>query len=377
MSENRSRYSSAPLHDVRRRPPKPAPERIPAGTGSVNSTANGSHVFLQVLLIVVLPLLFLISLFIKSNRFYWIFVISSLACLGMMYLMRAFVPNARRVLSVIHAAMIAVALFAILISGQPVADQVTQSAKDHQSIFSDNTTASLTAMNESLAVSQQEEPPANTGTASLAQQKLEQFMNAWGNKDYATMVSLSAPNWVNQYETQRDAETGIFHLSAIRIPVSYQIMDVSGNDADQTRTITMQAAINKSDGKEPLLYNFQILMIRSNNEWFVDPNSISSSQVVQQAASQAQQNQQTLDQSTQVQAPVSGGVPTPNIGAARSDTVLYYNQDGGEYYHLNPNCPSIGARYRPLTAMFYYRDVSSDTFKNLKTCPHCNAPARP
>ena len=202
-------------------------------------------------MIVVLPLLFVISLFMKNNRFYWVFVVSSLVCLGMMYLMRAFVPNARRVLSVIHAAMIVVALFAILISGQPAADQVTQSAQDHQSIFSDNTTASLAAMNESLAALKQEEPPPNTGTASLAQQKLEQFMNAWGNKDYATMVSLSAPNWVNQYETQRDAETGIFHLSAIRIPVSYQIMGVSGNDADQTRTITMQAAINKSDGKNP------------------------------------------------------------------------------------------------------------------------------
>ena len=375
MSENRSRYSSAPLHDMRRRPPKP-PEQTPRDNRPDDSSPNGSHIFLQVLLIVVLPLLFVISLFMKSNRFYWVFVVSSLVCLGMMYLMRAFVPNARRVLSVIHAAMIVVALFAILISGQPAADQVTQSAQDHQSIFSDNTTASLAAMNESLAALKQEEPPPNTGTASLAQQKLEQFMNAWGNKDYATMVSLSAPNWVNQYETQRDAETGIFHLSAIRIPVSYQIMGVSGNDADQTRTITMQAAINKSDGKEPLLYNFQILMIRSNNEWYVDPNSISSSQVVQQAASQAQQNQQAQNQ-TQVQAPAAGGVSTPNIGAARSDTILYYNQDGGEYYHLNPNCSSIGARYRPLTAMFYYRDVSSETFKNLKPCPHCKAPARP
>ncbi|HOQ62884.1 MAG TPA: hypothetical protein PKZ39_02810, partial [Clostridia bacterium] len=93
MSENRSRYSSAPLHDMRRRPPKP-PEQTPRDNRPDDSSPNGSHIFLQVLLIVVLPLLFVISLFMKSNRFYWVFVVSSLVCLGMMYLMRAFVPNA-------------------------------------------------------------------------------------------------------------------------------------------------------------------------------------------------------------------------------------------------------------------------------------------
>lgn len=65
------------------------------------------------------------------------------------------------------------------------------------------------------------------------------------------------------------------------------------------------------------------------------------------------------------------------VNTTPSDTLLYYNQDGGEYYHLDPNCTSIGAKYKPLKATFYYRDVSSETFKNLKTCPHCNAPKRP
>jgi hypothetical protein len=246
-----------------------------------------------------------------------------------------------------------------------------------QSIFSEDTTASLAAMNENQE-SAQAETTSNPGSASLAQQKLEQFMSAWGNKDYAAMVSYSAPDWANQFETQRDAETSIFHLSAIRTPVSYQITDVSGNDSDQTRTITMQASISKSDGKEPQLYNFQILMIRSNNMWFVDPNSISSSQIIQQTTAIQPSTDETASQAAENSQVISGvAVTTPNISSVRSDTVLYYNQDGGEYYHIDPNCSSIGEKYRPLTAMFYYRDVSSDTFKNLKTCPHCNAPARP
>lgn len=382
MSENRSRYSSAPLHDLRRRPPRQAPARQETPQIIRSDSTPGGFIALQVLLIAILPLAFVLSLILKSRQFYWGFVIASVLSVGLMFLLKAFVPNARRVLGVIHAAMVAVALFAIVVSGSPQNDAVTTTAQDHQSIFSDNTSASLTALNESLNTTvQQDNALPDTGTASLAQQKLEQFMAAWGVKDYAAMVSYASPNWVNQYETQREAETGIFHLSAIRTPVSYQIMDVSGNDADQTRTITMQASINKSDGKEPQLYNFQILMIRSNNEWYVDPNSISSSQVVPQTTAQDNTTQQTLgaDALAEEAASAAGALPvtTPNITATRSDAILYYNQDGGSYYHLDPNCSSIGARYRPLTATFYFRDVSNDTFKNLMTCPHCNAPKRP
>lgn len=377
MSENRSRYSSAPLQDMRRRPPKQAPAKAPASQQLPAGTSPNSYIILQVMLVAVLPLTFFVALLMKDTRIYWGFAIISLLCIGVMYLLKAFVPNARRVLGVVHTAMIAVVLFAILVSGPPQADPRIQTPQDLQSIFSEDTTASLAAMNENQ-VNTQAEATSNPGSASLAQQKLEQFMAAWGNKDYTAMVSYSAPNWVNQFETQRDAETSIFHLSAIRTPVSYQITDVSGNDSDQTRTITMQALISKSDGKEPQLYNFQILMIRSNNEWFVDPNSISSSQIIEQMTA----IQQTIDQTTSLESDISQvssnvAVITPTISSVRSDTVLYYNQDGGEYYHIDPNCSSIGEKYRPLTAMFYYRDVSSDTFKNLKTCPHCSAPARP
>lgn len=380
MSENRSRYSSAPLQDLRRKPPRPEPART---APNQPGPQPGNFVALQVMLVLVLPLAFFIALLAKNSLLHWAFVLFSLLCLAAMYLLRAFVPNARRVLGVIHTAMIAVMLFTILVSGAPAADKGNQAAQNQQSIFNDNTTASIQEMNENQAAQalKEEAQEANPGAASLAQQKLEQFMSAWGTKDYAAMVSYSAPNWVNQYNSQRDAETGIFHLSAIRTPVSYQILDVSGNDADQTRTITMQAKISKSDGKEPQLYNFQILMIRNNNQWYVDPNSISSSQVVQQevqAISAEQAAAQAAAQAANQAATTNtSNVQVPQINSVPSNTVLYYNQSGGEFYHLDPNCSSIGSKYKPLKATFYYRDISSETFKNLKTCPHCKAPARP
>ena len=133
----------------------------------------------------------------------------------------------------------------------------------------------------------------------------------------------------------------------------------------------MQASISRNDNREPATYNFQILMIRSNNEWFVDPNSISSSQIVQPQASQPPLQTGAIA-FPQGSAPLTG----QSSQAVRSDTMLYYNQDGGEYYHADANCSSVGTKYKPLKAMFYYRDVSSEQFKNLKPCPVCGAPSR-
>jgi hypothetical protein len=366
MSENRSSYSSAPLQDLKRKPPKQEPAKAPGQISGTIAASPRSFIALQVMLVAVLPLVFIISLLAKDTRLYWGFTAASLLCLGMMAVMKAFVPNARRVLTVIHAAMIAVSLFAILVTAPPVNDSLLQQPPDLASIFSEDSSASIVDMAQAFETGQPD-GSSNSNSASLAQQKLEQFMSAWGSKDYASMVAYSAPNWVDQFEDQREAETSIFHLTAIRTPLDYQVIDVSGSDSDQTRTITMQASISKNDGREPQKYNFQILMIRANNEWYVDPNSISSSQVVQQAG---QVNQ------TQQAAPLVEATVQPSSSAVRSDTVLFYNQDGGQYYHLDANCASVADRYKPLTAMFYFRDVSNDTFKNLIPCPVCKAPAR-
>ncbi|NLO14018.1 MAG: hypothetical protein GX124_07820 [Clostridiales bacterium] len=367
MSENRARYSSAPLRDMNRRPKTQSTTRPPAQHMGQPAKARSFPV-LQVTLIMVLPILFVVSLLAKDTRLYWVFVVASLLNLLAMALLRAFVPNARKVLAVVHAAMIAVVLFALLVSTPPPPADTLQQAQSLQSIFNENSSASMVDMAQSQAQAQPE-PTENPGSASQAQQKLEQFMSAWMNTDYAGMVSLSLPNWVNQHESAGEAEKSMFHLRANRSVLDYQIIDVSGSDGDQARTITMQASVSKNNGESPLQYNFQILLMRVNNVWYVDPNSISSSQVTNALAQQQQMSQAQQEQAiAQVQAPVA-----PQVSP---DTILYYNADGGKYYHADPNCSSIGAQYRPLTAMFYYRDVSSTKLKNLIPCPICNAPAR-
>ena len=375
MSENRARYSSAPLRDMNRRPPKPHPNayRPPAQPVSQTGTAPRSFPLLQVMLILVLPVMFIVSLLLKDVRLYWAFVGLSLLCLLAMALLHAFVPNARKVLGVVHTAMIAVVLFALLVSSPPAPADTVQPTQSLQSIFSDNSSASMVDMAQKQTSQSQPEATENPGSASLAQQKLEQFMSSWMNSDYTGMVALSTPNWVNSHMDQQDAEKSMFHLRANRSVIDYQVLDVSGNDGDQTRTITMQATISKNNGGEPLLYNFQILMVRVN-VWYVDPNSISSSPVVNSSAQQSQAQMGAQAQAEEQQQPVQA--QAPQVQTVSPDTVLYYNADGGKYYHINPDCSSIAAKYRPLTATFYYRDVSSTKFKNLIPCSECQAPAR-
>ena len=68
--------------------------------------------------------------------------------------------------------------------------------------------------------------------------------------------------------------------------------------------------------------------------------------------------------------------PTATPNADANAQVLYYNSNGGKYYHSMPNCPAVDERYWPLDK-FYYSDLNTAKFKNLLRCTKCNAPERP
>ena len=55
---------------------------------------------------------------------------------------------------------------------------------------------------------------------------------------------------------------------------------------------------------------------------------------------------------------------------AADDYELYYNPNGGQYYHENQNCPSVKSRFLPLTA-FTYGELDSGSFAKLTPCPKC------
>lgn len=362
MSENRNKYSSSPLHNL-----KTAAKKAKKPDNSSRSQAgavqddtfhvSNSYTLLQIMLLIALPIFFVSALLSRSNLLFLAFGIVSVICLMVMWLLSAFMPNARATLTIIHFTMILIALFAVLINPTTPAPQQSK-ANDYnlEAAFSAKTNINISDLTPKQDPVQPNTTP-NPGSASFAQKRLEQFIAAWMIPDYKAMADCCLPAWVS---AQEDPERAMFHIRANRSPVNYEILDISGNDSDQSRTVNLNILIDKNNGSEPLNNKFQLLMIRINNEWYVDPNSLSSLGVIKTEEQKAAEAVVTL---------IPTEPPTP-------DMQLYYNPKGGKFYHRDANCNSLRAEYKPLTSFFLYKDIASEQFKGLSPCGVCRAPSR-
>ncbi len=57
--------------------------------------------------------------------------------------------------------------------------------------------------------------------------------------------------------------------------------------------------------------------------------------------------------------------------------MLWYNKDGGKYYHAEKECPEINEKYYESMASFKYSQLNEAPFKELLPHAACNAPKRP
>ena len=53
------------------------------------------------------------------------------------------------------------------------------------------------------------------------------------------------------------------------------------------------------------------------------------------------------------------------------DLQVYYNPNGGKYYHSEERCSSVKERFLPLTGFDYAR-LDTGSFADLKPCPYCD-----
>lgn len=56
---------------------------------------------------------------------------------------------------------------------------------------------------------------------------------------------------------------------------------------------------------------------------------------------------------------------------------LFYNTDGGSFYHVTDSCTSVNSKYLPLIGRLIYSELDDSKYKRLKPCPVCLAPVRP
>ena len=171
------------------------------------------------------------------------------------------------------------------------------------------------------------------------------------------MLNLCMPSWRDK---QTNARTTLFQMLMNRTPGKIEPQSTRGTDADTTRKVVVVAEMNRNNGKPSEIYKMTIMMVKENNEWYVDPQSLLS-----------YETETTPDPHL---------TPEPTITETPVDTantVLYYNPNGGEYYHRDPNCRNVNPKFLPLQGTFYFSQINDEPYREMKRCNVCGAPIRP
>lgn len=321
-----------------------------------------------VYLFVLLPLLLIPCFFVTGIWAFlrYVFIGATVIGLGAMWYRQMYSPATRLITSVIYVAF-CIGCIAMLMQGTADVRQTSAAANSNPAAV----TAQQPVVEESIAAADPTEvpvqatptPPPVSGP-SEAEKRLDLFMNLWMVNNTTEMVQLVQPSWCSK---QENPSMALFMVLANRTPEDFVIEEITGSDTDNSRTVTMRATINKNTGKAPSIYRFMIMMVKEGEEWYVNPNSLATND--KEAAKADENVVKTQSVGTATEAPRTTVTPAPP-----ASTTLYYNI-GGNYYHMDPNCPSVNADNLPFGASFSYSDLKEvKASTNLLPCLKCGAP---
>ena len=374
MNSRRNHYSSTPLMRMDKHKPSDTQDyREPPVIEDESYEPPRRFGFLQLVLLLLLPAFLIVAVILNRPLIYGIYLGVCLLAVVMMWLVRAFTQNARGKLSLFYAVS-ALAVVALIIINTPgTITTKTVSRVDSNAIFSqDNVldTPSLLDIQAQAAAAIQEqnpepsqEPEETEIPISAAQSRLDEFMKYWAVNDRENQLAMCAPSWV---DNQEFPGSSLFNILGFTTPTSYMVEKVYGTNTDNSRPIQIIANISNQDGSTSSK-RYQVMMVRSNDTWYVDPSSLNSIGMVTEENQVFEQRSALYDNMTPSPTPA----PTVNPGLT-----LYYNADGGQNYHLDPNCDAIREEYRPLTAYFTYAELDNPKFRTLNPCKKCHAPKR-
>lgn len=364
MNGNRGHYASAPLNNMKNKRAVQAanPAAQKAAAPRQEEPVRRSSV-MSIVVVAVLPVLFILALI---NSVFLRLTFLAAAAIGIlaMWVLNVFAREARITLSMAYGALMVVIILMLCMGG-----------KNPEKIAPTNTGLQANAAVPQDWTTPRYTTPATTtptayvieeNTASAAQKQLEHFIEKWRSNEIPAMLTLCAPSWVAK---QQSPETSLWNLMLNRDPTGYKIERVEGSEADSSRTITVKITFENQGTGESTVERMHVLMLRVGDNWYVDPQSLNGTIVNEAAEAEQQAQANQLIQTTK--APVT---PTPKP-TGNDAMQLYYNPDGGRYYHSKPNCPDVSESYWPLTP-FYYGDLETQKFEALMRCPTCDAPAR-
>ena len=383
MRSNRPSYASAPAGSSRALDQKPRPKR----------PKKEWNQLLLMLFFVVLPVFGLLAIFFQPIR--WVFMILTVACLALMWFVHAFLFPGRMILSAVYGLLMVFTLVTALNAQSssrlpkttsPFAQVTTTIAPTQVPIYSQvvdpgaglvtdiGYSNSLNDIQEvGMAGGSEDESGQDLGLSdagatgyvstvkSDAEIALENFMEKWRKGIIADMVAHTPPSW---REAQADsAQQQLFWKFAQKPLQDWRQMSApTGTDDSTARTISVEADISYSG--EVRTYAYDAIALCENGSWYIDPDSLSSGILQVPSTPTPDPN------ATPVPTPEPTPTPTPG-----PKTKLYYNKDGGKYYHADPECYSVAKEFLPL-ASFTYGNLNKSPYTKLQPCPKCGAPSR-
>ena len=367
MNGNRGQYTSSPLYNMKKQRPAQRPAAQPIQEGGGAPQEGRRYQWLSIVMSVALPVLFLVSLFVPNNGLRWFFLIAAAASVACMWTLGAFVQSARGTLTVIYTALAVVVGLALFMNSQTDATRApTRAAQTAGGALSAQTGSSVSALLTSpdpSAVLPPTEAPQES--VSAAQVQLTSFFTAWQGRNIPEMLKYCAPSWVN---AQTSPEEKLYQMLYSAVPETQpEIERIEGSDGNTSRIVTMKVWFSEYSGRT--YKRLQVVMVKVNDVWYVDPNSLGGVVIDEAAEAAAAQNRTTLTNINYTLAPATA---TPNP----SSITVYYNEQGGKYYHAGPTCSAVNEQYWPLTA-FSFDLINSADYSKLIPCTKCNPPERP
>lgn len=372
MNSNRGQYNDSPLYNMKnKRPERKKPLQQPQaqeqqGWAQVRTPEEGEaqgikrHVFLSVVLSFVLPVLFVVSLIIPSNELRWGFLAVTALALLAMWVLGAFVRSARNTLSVVYIAMSVVIGLALFINQQSPEALRAIATRNPPSAVQQDEQALMSAM-----PTEAPEPTADPASdMSEAQKRLEGFFNAWGKNQIQEILKYCSPAWINSTNSPTNV---LFQNLSGNIPIDHEVESIGGSDGNNNRVLTYRAYF--MDGGETVARRMNIRMVKVNDVWYVDPNSLDMVPI-NEAAEQKASISNNMVINTTIAPTVTEDPNAPKV-------YVYYNKAGkGKYYHTSKIASCVDSQWWPLEELSYDL-LNSQEYKNLLPCQSCGAPARP
>lgn len=365
MRSNRPNYSQSPAGSSKALDRKPRPRK---------PKREWNQLLLMVFFIV-LPVIGLLAVFFQPVR--WIFMILVIAALALMWLVHAFLFPGRMILSAIYGLALVFTLVTALSAGgakkNPVkhtdflnTTPVPAATSAFSSMYNTMGTSVPAGYYEDLnaadtvPVTDPYSAGASTGVKSGAEIALESFMEKWRKGIVADMLDLTAPSWRSTQD--HPSETLYWKFGQKPLSEWSQNGEPTGTEASTARTISVVADISYNSTLRT--YQYDAVILQEGGKWYVDPNSLSTGLLIDRPTPSPDPN------ATPTPAPTPTPEPTTN-----PKTKMYYNKNGGSFYHAEAECPSVGKKYLPL-ASFEFSKLSESPYNKLKPCSECGAPIK-